>query len=314
MGDVRGLVMLKRVLATLVWALVCAMPVGASEPTDPQLLRKRYLSAFTGEEREYYVYLPRAYGADRERRWPLILFLHGAGERGDGLGDLEKVLAHGPLMEAWVLRRDLPFVIVAPQAPFPDGRKNDTVLEPGFVEQRDLRASPPPRPVPLHSTDPIPQDWGTPRDRSGNVVNVWVRMKDELFAMVEETADAYRVDRHRLYLTGLSMGGIGTFGIAAARPNYFAALAPIAGGGHPDSLDALAKSQRPIWIFHGGRDRLLSPIDSLKMANALLAKGHRATRFTVHHDLDHDAWIRVYEGEDLYAWLLAQSLTGAHPP
>lgn len=217
-------------------------------------------------------------------------------------------------MESWVLRRDLPFVIVVPQAPFPDGRTNLSASPRGFVEKRDAMVGPPPRPVPMPSTDPIPQDWGTLRDSSGHIVNPWLRMESELVAIVEETARAYRVDRDRLYLTGLSMGGFGAFAIAASRPGYFAAVAPIAGGGDPGLLDALAKSQRPIWIFHGGRDRLVPPIESLQMANALIARGHRATRLTVHHDLDHDAWIRVYEGEDFYAWLLAQSLQRADRP
>ena len=301
--------MLNVIIAMLVLVVSSAIPSIASESTDSQLLRKRYISEFTGKEREYYLFLPRGYGADTTRRWPLILFLHGAGERGDGLTDLEKVLRHGPLMESWVFRRDLPFVIIVPQAPFPDGRTNLSSNPRGFLEKRDALAGPPPRPIPMLSTDPIPRDWGVLRDRIGNTVNPWLRMEAELVAIVEETVRAHRVDRNRLYLTGLSMGGFGAFGIAAARPGYFAAVAPIAGGGDPNSLAALAKSQQPIWIFHGGRDQLVPPIDSLQMANALIARGHRATRLTVHHDLDHDAWIRVYEGEDFYSWLLAQSLS-----
>lgn len=304
------------IAAALLLALAVgfALPSAASEPTDAQLLRKRYLSENTGREREYYVFLPRNHAADPARRWPLILFLHGSGERGDGLGDLEKVLAHGPLMEAWVLRRDLPFVMVVPQAPFPDGRANAAPTPRGFVEKRDAPAAAPPRPAPMRSTDPIPADWGAPRERSPNAINPWLRMEAELLAMVEETARAHRVDRDRLYLTGLSMGGFGAFAIAAARPGHFAAIAPIAGGGDPGTLDALAKSQRPIWIFHGGRDRLVPPAESLQMANGLLARGHRAAQLTVHHDLDHDAWIRVYGGDDFYAWLLAQSLKRTGPP
>ena len=306
--------MLKIIVAMLALSVALGKHSMASEPSEPQLLRKAYFSEVTGKEREYYVFLPRGYDEDLLRRWPLILFLHGAGERGDGLADLEKVLAHGPLMESWVLRRDLPFVIVAPQAPFPDGRSNPSSKPRGFVEKPDSLASPPLRPTPFPSTEPIPQDWGTLRDRSGSSVNPWLRMEAELVAMVDQTARAHRVDLDRLYLTGLSMGGFGAFGIAAARPNYFAAVAPIAGGGDPRSVDALAKSQCPIWIFHGGRDRLVPPIESLQMANVLIAKGHRATRLTVHHDLDHDAWIRVYEGEDLYAWLLANSLRRSPQP
>lgn len=82
------------------------MPSIASKSAEPQLLRKRCFSEITGKEREYYVFLPRGYGADLARRWPLVLFfLHGAGERRDGLTDLEKVLAHRPLMESCPLPR-----------------------------------------------------------------------------------------------------------------------------------------------------------------------------------------------------------------
>ncbi len=296
-----------KIIAVLLCLLVLPAPAAAQQGAEPQLLRKRYESAVTGKAREYYVFLPRGYGDDPAKTWPLILFLHGGGERGNGLDDLSKVLVHGPLMEAWIQRRDLPFVMVVPQAPYPDDRANTTEIPPGFVEQPDRAAAPPPRVAPEFDANPVPQDWGTLRDRSGNtVVNAWVRIGDELVQMVERTATEYRVDRSRLYLTGLSMGGFGSFGLAAAHPDLFAAVAPICGGGDPASIDAFAKAQRPIWVFHGGRDRVVSPIESLQMVNALLEKGHRDVKFTVHEDLAHNVWTRIYAGDDFYTWLLAQ--------
>jgi len=299
--------MCRTMLVLLALLTLSSPPVSAQPASEPQLLRTRYDSAATGKAREYYVFLPRGYGDDPAKTWPMILFLHGAGERGNGLDDLSKVLVHGPLMEAWIQRRDLPFVMVVPQAPFPDDRANTTDIPAGFVERPDRTAAPPPRVAPEFDATPVPQDWGTLRDRSGNtVINAWLRIGDELVAMVERTASTYRVDRSRVYLTGLSMGGFGTFGIAAAHPELFAAVAPICGGGDPSTLDALATSQRPIWVFHGGRDRVVAPIESLQMVNALLAKGHRDVAFTVHEDLAHNVWTRIYAGEDFYTWLLAQ--------
>ena len=299
----------------LALALVHGVPTPAQVASDAQLLRKRHHSEVTGKEREYYVFLPKGYGADSARRWPLLLFLHGAGERGDGRADLEKVLAHGPLMEAWIQRRDLPFVMIAPQAPYPDDRTNASASLPGFGEKRDLSVPAPPRPAPPFDAAPIPEEWGPVRDRSKTAaVNPWLRMETELVAMIESTARDYRVDRSRIYLTGISMGGFGAFAIAAARPDLFAAVAPICGGGDPATLDALAKAQRPLWIIHGGRDRVVAPRESLRMANALLERGHRAARLTVHHELDHDVWIRVYAGEDFYAWLLGEQLSAAERP
>lgn len=294
---------------TLVAFLSVTVPVIAQQKSPAQLLRQKYLSETTGKLREYYVFLPKGYADDPGKRWPMILFLHGAGERGNGRDDLEKVLVHGPLMEAWIQGRDLPFVMVVPQAPFPDDHKNDTALPKGYSERRDAAAMPPPRNEAPPSTDPIPEDWGTLRERvDGTVINAWLRMQNEVEYMVRITATNFQVDRKRIYISGLSMGGFGTFGIAAAYPNTFAAIAPICGGGNPATLDALAKSQRPIWVFHGGRDRVVAPRESLQMVNALLAKGHRGVKFTVHEDLGHNVWTRVYEGEDFYRWLLTQSL------
>lgn len=290
-------------------AVALTLPAPAQEVSAPQLLRQRYYSETTGKIREYYLYLPKGYADAPSKRWPMLLFLHGAGERGNGREDLEKVLVHGPLMEAWIQGHDLPFVIVSPQAPFPDDRANTTALPKGYSEKRDAAAAPPPRNEAPFDTNPIPEDWGKLRDRGdGSVINAWIRMRNEIEYMVRITAAEYRIDRKRISISGLSMGGFGTFGIAAAHPETFAAIAPVCGGGDPATLDNLAKSQRPIWVFHGGRDRVVSPMESLQMVNALIAKGHRKVKFTVHEDLAHNVWTRVYEGEDFYRWLLAQSL------
>ena len=85
--------------------------------TEAQLLRRPYESAATNKQREYFLYLPEGYGQDRDRLWPIILFLHGGGERGDGPADLDWVLQHGPLAEAWIQRRNLPFIMIGPQLP-----------------------------------------------------------------------------------------------------------------------------------------------------------------------------------------------------
>ena len=89
----------------------------ADDPVRDQLLRLAYDSAVTGAKRKYFVYLPVAYEDNKERSWPVILFLHGNGERGNGLDDLDYVLTHGPLREAWIQRRELPFILISPQLP-----------------------------------------------------------------------------------------------------------------------------------------------------------------------------------------------------
>jgi len=283
--------------------------LSAQSPAAAQLLRQRYLSETTGKVRDYYVFLPKGYASSPGKSWPVLLFLHGAGERGNGLSDLEKILVHGPLMEAWIQGRDLPMIIVAPQAPYPLDAPNTQALPAGFAEKRDPTATPPARLQAPFDPKPIPEDWGTLRDRgTPGVLNVWLKMENELEFMLRMTLADFRADRKRIFISGLSMGGFGTFAIAARKPHLFAAIAPICGGGDPATLDALAASGRPMWVFHGGRDRVVAPAESLRMVNALLEKGHQNIRFTVHEDLGHNVWTRVFEGEDFYHWLLAQHL------
>ena len=122
--------------------------------------------------------------------------------------------------------------------------------------------------------------------------------------MVDEAITDYQGDATRIYLTGLSYGGFGTWHMASAHPDRWAAIAPICGGGNPQQAQAIAREQTPVWIFQGGRDTTVKPKYVLQMAQALEKAGHSAVRFTVHEDLPHNVWTRVYEGSDIYDWLL----------
>jgi predicted peptidase len=281
----------------------------------PQLLRKPYTSTATGHQREYFLYLPRGYGAETERVWPVILFLHGGGERGNGLADLDYVLVHGPLMEAWIQRRDLPFIIVAPQLPVfgmhdqvglreerPRPKRLASGVPPRRVEARmdqPMQRSPDDTPAPFGVTD----EWG-----KKGAVKGWQRCEEDLLSIVDATLRDYRANPKRVYLTGLSYGGYGTWHMATAHPERWAAIAPICGGGNPELAHRLVQVEMPIWIFQGGRDPLVKPQWIYAMANALEQAGHKTVRLTVHEDLGHDAWTRVYAGEDLYNWLLSHQI------
>ena len=195
-------------------------------------------------ELDYSVSFPAGYGEDPDARWPLLVFLHGSGERGS---DISKVALHGPLKEIGK-GRELPFIIVAPQCP--DG------------------------------------EWWRPH---------WVR------ALVEEAAVRYRVDRARIYLTGLSMGGFGTWMAIAEYPDLFAAAAPVCGGGMPYRADRFARV--PVWAFHGERDSVVPVAESERMV-AALEKAGGEVRFTRYPDADHDSWTATYANPELYSWLL----------
>ena len=198
---------------------------------------------------EALVVLPEGYDADPDRRWPLLVFLHGAGERGDSL---DLVAAHGPARERRE-GRDFPFVIVAPQVP--EGGR-----------------------------------WTV-----GRVV-----------AATDDALARYWVDPDRVYLTGLSMGGFGTWEAIEAVPERFAAAVPVCGGGN--RLGIGAARDVPVWAFHGAMDTVVPVGMSVDMVRALRAAGG-AVRFTVYPDAGHDSWTETYANPEVYEWLLSHRLS-----
>src|SRR4051812_8823373 len=170
---------------------------------EPQLRRVSYQSARTGTERDYLVYLPPHHAARRD--WPVMLFLHGNGERGDGKGELDYVLKHGPLFEAWAQKKDLPFVIISPQLPMYDQGEVD------YIKNR-TRAEIPQRlkdginPYPPHYTgrDALEGQLSVMPDREFDAdPRGWNTIADELMGMVDHVLATYKGDTKRVYLTGL---------------------------------------------------------------------------------------------------------------
>lgn len=282
-----------------------------AQPGDePELRRVSYRSKRTGRERDYFVYLPPGHAA--RKSWPVMLFLHGNGERGDGKGELDYVLKHGPLFEAWCQKRDLPFVIIAPQLPmFGQGNvdyiKNRTPAE----IPRRLPDGVPPRPDEREVRLAEPMRGKTRDDRlpdgPDGPVDGWNLIEDELIAMVDATVRDFRGDARQVHLTGLSYGGFGAWYLAAKHPEKFASLSPIVGYGHPAHAEPIARAKLPTWCFAGGRDDVVRVPYFYAVLERLEALGHTRVRFTNHEDLGHFTWMRVYGGQDLYSWMLAQS-------
>jgi predicted peptidase len=195
---------------------------------------------------EYLLYLPKGYGRS-QKKWPLMLFLHGRGERGS---NLEMVKLHGPpkLIEAG---QEFPFIVVSPQCP--------------------------------------DEEWWT---------------KEKLGTLLDDLEQHLQVDSSRVYLTGLSMGGAATWGMATVFPNRFAALAPICGGGDETLMGKI--THLPIWAFHGAKDELVPLEESTKLVNELKRLGSKKVKFTVYKNAGHDSWTRAYANPKLYEWMLAQ--------
>lgn len=132
----------------------------------------------------------------------------------------------------------------------------------------------------------------------------WMDQEKEILAIVEKTKKEYNVDSARLYLTGLSMGGFGTWLLAAKHPEMFAAIAPICGGGNP--ADAAALKDIPTWCFHGDKDNAV-PLDrSREMIEAIKAAGGNP-QFTVYPGVGHNSWDKAYRDEKLWEWFLKHS-------
>ncbi len=240
-----------------VWSLlfVISWPARADEPTTEQptpgkQVGQQLVSQSDPEQKlGYLLFLPKDYGTDR-RKWPVMLFLHGSGERGD---DLKLVKVHGPpkLVDD---RPDFPFIVVSPQCP---------------------------------------------KERSWN----GVVQQHFLAELLDSVLTRFAADRERVVVTGLSMGGFGSWSLTALHPGRFAAAVPICGGGNPDNADKLKTV--PFWVFHGAKDKGVPLKLSEEMVSAVQKAGGQA-KLTVYPDAEHDSWTETYKNEAVYEWLLAQ--------
>lgn len=288
--------------------LACATGSKMKEVSPAELTRVSYMSKATGEERDYFVYLPKGYKSETGKKWPVMLFLHGNGERGNAKDELDFVLTHGPLYEAWVQKRDLPFIIVTPQLPmygmdslagYIKNRKKEDIprrLEQGVPDRPEEFATPYPMTGAVEDTTSDLPPEGPPVG--------WFMLEDDLLAIIDNTLADYAADTNRLYLTGISYGGFGTWYIASKHPELFAAIVPVVGYGHPGLMAPIAKQQLPVWCFAGGRDNVVHPRYFYTGLNELESLGHKNVMFTIHADMNHDAWRRIYGGKDVYDWLL----------
>ena len=298
-------------VSTLLGVLVSGCESG-EQSSAAQLVREPYVSQVDDAERDYFVYLPAGYDTQPEREWPLLFFLHGNGERGNGKDELDFVLIHGPLYEAWAQKRDLPFIIVAPQLHMFGMDKKWSYIADRTRDQ-----------IPVRSEQGVPErTYFEPQGemKAGEQVTEWTevdpllpdgweRVEADLMAMLDSVIESKRVDRERVYLSGISYGGFGTWYLASQHPQRFAAIAPVVGWGHPGMVAPIAEANLPVWAFAGGRDDAVEKPYFYAGMNALEKNSQAEVRFTVHEDMSHDVWRRVYEGEDIYAWLLKHRRT-----
>lgn len=304
----------------IVLLLLPALMVGCATyqqaaPNEQQLLRLSYVSSVDNQRREYFVFLPRGYGDQPNQQWPLMMFLHGNGERGNGLDELDYVLSHGPLYEAWIQKKDLPFVMIVPQLHMFDMDKRVDYIA------RRTRAQIPQRLAEgVAPRDPLFPTMGpmAPGEEITDMSEIpvtlpmgWDKAEQDLLAMLDHVVQQYAVDTQRVYLSGLSYGGFGTWYLASRHSDRFAAIAPVVGWGHPDLMEPIAQAKLPVWAFAAGRDTAVNKKFFYAGLNRLEELSNAEVRFTVHEDMAHDAWRRIYAGDDLYTWLLGYRLRKA---
>ncbi len=246
------------------WA--CGLARGADSPDPRSRLEKRVFRNAEGETLPYRLFVPRGY--DRAKKYPLILFLHGAGERGS---DNEAQLKHAGVLRlvSDEVAAKHPAFLVAPQCP-----EEDTWGGLPSGPEPDFKAA----------------------DEPSKAMRLTMALLDAL-------DKEYSIDPGRRYVTGLSMGGFGSFDLCARRPKDIAAAMPICGGG--DTTTAKDMRQIAFWVFHGGADPEVPSAFSQKMVEALKEAGAKV-KYTEYPRVGHDSWTPAYKEPELAEWLFSQ--------
>lgn len=234
---------MKNYLLLLFIAILFAMekPLSAQKQTVEKAIIQRTTTL------NYLLWLPENYKKEKTPDFPLLIFLHGSGERGDSINLVKR---NGPPSFIENLP-DFPFITVSPQCP---------------------------------------------ANTRWNI--------EDLEAMLKQLQTKYRIDENRIYLTGLSMGGFGTWSWASMHPEHFAAIVPVCGGG--DIQFAGNLKDIPVWAFHGESDNVVPAKRTVEMVEAVNIKGGSA-RMTIYPGVGHDSWINAYAEKDLYTWLLSHT-------
>jgi predicted peptidase len=224
-----------------------------------------------GNSLPYRIMYPENF--DASLNYPVLFFLHGAGERGD---DNESQLIHGKnFFSSDAVRKDFPAVMIFPQCPKDEyWAKIETTYDSDGKRVFGFRPD-------LEPTKPM----------------------QLLMTLIDSVYTTAWADKSRFYIGGLSMGGMGTFEILYRKPDVFAAAFPICGGGNPETAASYAKKVN-LWIFHGELDNVVPVNLSYSMYDAIKEAGG-SSRLTIYPEVNHNAWDSVFLEEELIPWLFS---------
>ena len=235
---------------------------------DLSLYQKKEYKYMEGKVLPYRILYPENY--DKSKKYPLVLFLHGSGERGN---NNEKQLVHGSkLFLTAANRKNYPAIIVFPQCP-----------ENSFWSSVNIDRSKTPATFEFNYDNPI--TWPL----------------DAVYKMVSQLVKDEAVDRKRCYITGLSMGGMGTFEMLYRFPKIFAAALPICGGGDALRYDERVKNTA-FWIFHGEADAAVNVNESRAMADKLKSLKVDVT-YTEYPNVNHNSWDNAFAESTFLSWM-----------
>ena len=259
-------------LVRLVVGLHLLSLLNIAQAQDLNPYEKREFKTANGNTLPYRLLFPKNY--DKSKKYPLILFLHGAGERGT---DNEKQLVHGSKMFLEAQNRErFPAIVVMPQCP------EDSYWASVKVD-RDKQ------PMTFAFDYTRPSNW--PLVAAYDVVKQLVR---------EES-----VDKHRLYIMGLSMGGMGTFEQVFNHSKTYAAAVPICGGADVAAYDKRVR-KTPYWVFHGAADSVVPVENSRRMVERLKAL-KVPVQYTEYPGVNHNSWDNAFAEPELLPWLFSHS-------
>lgn len=219
----------------------------------------------------YKVMYPKDY--DKNKTYPLVVFLHGAGERGN---DNEAQLTHGKQFLIDNFSEKYPAIVIAPQCPQGNYWPNVKRHENGLGISFSFRSIETPTPA----------------------------MKT-LVSLIEDWLSSGLVDTSKVYVGGLSMGGMGTFELLWRMPQTFAAAFPICGGSNIEKAKSYAKNTA-LWIFHGADDSVVPVERSVEMYNELKRLGAKV-KYTEYEGVNHNSWDNAFREEELVPWLFSIS-------
>ncbi|WP_430409330.1 dienelactone hydrolase family protein [Kordia sp.] len=222
----------------------------------------------------YRIMMPEKF--DSSKKYPIVLFLHGAGERGL---DNKKQLVHGSkLFSSKENREQFPAIVIFPQCPTDDYWASANI---------DRSTRPINFKFPLHKKPTKPLEL--------------------VMLLIDNMASKSYVNTNQIYVGGLSMGGMGTFEILYRMPKLFAAAFTICGAGNPDATKAYAKNT-PLWIFHGANDDVVNPQLSINMVSGIIKYGGKPN-FSLYAKDNHNSWDSAFAEPKLLSWLFANIKT-----